>query len=105
MMRLLIFIAWASLVASQAGAATGGLIVSVSGEVTMSDGSGGSTIVNVGSPFEAGQKLETGANGEVSVALHQGLAVTLKSDTKTRLVSWQAPPRIPRTVSGKRSWN
>lgn len=88
---LIIIIALGTAPWMNAATATGGLVVSVSGEVTLTDRAGKTSTANVGTPIEVGQQLITGANGEVSVALHKGLAITLKSGSAARLAIWKAP--------------
>lgn len=90
-LTLFVFLAGASISLSQD--VKNALVVSSSGKVSVEFPGQSDQIASVGSPLEVGQYIKTGENGEVTLALHQGLAVTLKANTDARLISWAGAPK------------
>lgn len=84
---------WTSVNAQQA------MVVSASGQVEISTGLEVQKIVGAGNRVELDSVIKTGSNGDLTVALLNGLAVTLKEDSEMRILELNDVP----ASEGKRS--
>lgn len=84
---------WTTLYAQQA------MVVSASGQVEISTGLEVEKIVGAGSRVELDSLIKTGSNGDLTIALLNGLAVTLKEDSEMRILDLSNIP----PAEGKRS--
>lgn len=74
------------------------MVVSASGQVEISTGFEVQKIVGAGNRIELNSLIKTGSNGDVTIALLNGLAVTLKEDSEMSILRLDDTP----VAGGKR---
>ncbi|MEM6883785.1 MAG: FecR family protein [Verrucomicrobiota bacterium] len=75
------------------------MVVSASGQVEISTGLEVQKIVGAGNQVELDSLIKTGSNGDLTIALLNGLAVTLKEDSEMRILELTDVP----ATEGKRT--
>jgi len=75
------------------------MVVSASGQVEISSGLEVQKIVGAGNRIDLDALIKTGSNGDLTIALLNGLAVTLKEDSEIRILGLSDIPES----EGKRS--
>ncbi len=99
MKRFALIIGWLTLSGSMAVYAQQAMVVSASGQVEISTGLEVQKIVGAGNRVELDSLIKTGSNGDLTIALLNGLAVTLKEDSEMRILELADIP----AAEGKRS--